>query len=88
MDVQERGNYFVSAGNRTTILCQLGQKVITVHILMNGNARGVKGVELLAVFGTSMSKGVLDSGVPETIKGRNILGQRLRPGVFKEKQIL
>jgi len=33
-------------------------------------------------------KGVLDNGVPETIKGRNILGQRLRPGVFKEKQIL
>jgi len=25
---------------------------------MNGNERGVKGVELLAVFGTSMSKGV------------------------------
>ena len=39
---------------------------------MNGNERGVKGVELLAVFGTSMSKGFLDSGVPETIKGRNI----------------
>jgi len=38
--------------------------------------------------GTSMSKGFLDNGVPETIKGRNILGQRLRPGVFKEKQIL
>jgi len=61
---------------------------ITVHVLMNGNERGVKGVELLAVFDTSMSKGFLDSGVPETIKGRNILGQRLRPGVFKEKQKL
>ena len=60
---------------------------ITVHVLMNGNKRGVKGVELLAVFGTSMSKGFLDSGVPEAIKGKNILGQRLRPGVFKEKQI-
>jgi hypothetical protein len=35
-----------------------------------------------------MSKGFLDSGFSETIKGRNILGQRLRPGVFKEKQIL
>ena len=63
-------------------------RVITVHVLMNGNERGVKGVELLAVFGTSMSKGFLDNGIPETIKGRNILGQRLRPGVFKEKQIL
>ena len=62
--------------------------IITVHVLMNGNERGVKGVELLAVFGTSMSKGFLDNGVPETIKGRNILGQRLRPGVSKEKQIL
>ena len=62
--------------------------LMTVHVLMNGNERGVKGVELLAVFGTSMSKGFLDNGVPETIKGRNILGQRLRPGVFKEKQIL
>ena len=55
---------------------------------MNGNELGVKGVELLAVIGTSMSKGFLDNGVPETIKGRNILGQRLRPGVFKEKQRL
>ena len=55
---------------------------------MDGNECGVKGVELLAVFGTSMSKGFLDNGVPETIKGRNKLGQRLRPGVFKEKQIL
>ena len=45
---------------------------------MNGNECGVKGVELLAVFGTSMSKGFLDNGVPETIKGRNILGQILR----------
>ena len=35
---------------------------------MNGNERGVKGVELLAVFGTSMSKGFLENGVPETIK--------------------
>ena len=61
---------------------------ITVHVLMDGNECGVKGVELLAVFGTSMSKGFLDNGVPETIKGRNKLGQRLRPGVFKEKQIL
>ena len=61
---------------------------ITVHVLMNGNDHGVKGVELLAVFGTSMSKGFSDNGVPETIKGRNIQGQRLRPGVFKEKQIL
>ena len=34
-----------------------------------------------------MSKGFLDNGVPEAIKGRNILGQRLRPRVFKEKQI-
>ena len=55
---------------------------------MNGNERGVKGVELLAVFGTSMSKEFLNNGVPETIKGRNIPGQRLRPGVFKENQIL
>jgi len=55
---------------------------------MNGDEHGVKGVELLAVFGTSMSKGFSDNGVPETIKGRNILGQRLRPGVFKEKLIL
>ena len=61
---------------------------ITVRVLMNGNELGAKGVELLAVFGTSMSKGFLDNGVPETIKGRNILGQMLRPGVFKEKQIL
>ena len=62
--------------------------LIAVHVLMNGNERGVKGVKLLAVAGTSMSKGFLDNGVPEAIKGRNILGQRLRPGVFKEKQIL
>ena len=55
---------------------------------MNGNECGVKGVELLAVFGTSISKGFSDNGFPETIKGRNILGQRLRPEVFKEKQIL
>ena len=55
---------------------------------MNGNERGLKGVELLAVFGSCMSKGFLDNGVPEAIKGRNIPGQRLRPGVFKEKQIL
>jgi hypothetical protein len=55
---------------------------------MNGNELGVKGVKLLAVVGTSISKGFLDSGVPETLKGRNILGKRLRPGVFKEKQIL
>jgi len=55
---------------------------------MNGNESGVKGMELLAVFRSSMSKGFFDYGVPETIKGRNILGQRLRPGVFKEKQIL
>ena len=55
---------------------------------MNGNEHGVKGVELLAVFGTSMSKWFLDNGVPETIKGRNILGQRLRPEVFKERLIL
>ena len=39
---------------------------------MNGNERGVKGVALLAVFGTSMSEGFLDNGVPETVKGRNI----------------
>ena len=55
---------------------------------MNGNEHGVKGVELLAVFGSSMSKGFLGNGVPETIKERNILVQRLRPGVFKERQIL
>ena len=55
---------------------------------MNGNEHGVKGVELLAVVVSSMSKGFLDNGVPETIKGRNILGQTLRSGVFKEKQIL
>ena len=55
---------------------------------MNGNERGVKGVKLLAVVGTSMSKRFLDNGVPEAKKGRNILGQRLRPGVFKEKQRL
>ena len=53
---------------------------------MNGNECGVKGVELLAVFGTSMSKGFLDNGVPETIKGRNILGQRLRPGVLRKSR--
>ena len=62
--------------------------VITVHVLMNGNEHGVKGVELLAVFGTSMSKGFLGNGILETIKGRNILGQRLRPGVLKEKKLL
>ena len=61
---------------------------ISVHVLMDGNECGVKGAELLAVFGTSTSKGFLDNGVPETIIGRNILGQRLRTGVFKEKQIL
>jgi hypothetical protein len=59
---------------------------ITIHVLMNGNERGVKGVELLAVFGTSMSKGFLDNGVPETINGRNILGQRLRPGVLRKSR--
>ena len=53
---------------------------------MNGNECGVKGVELLAVFGTSMPKGFLDRGVPETIKGWNILGQRLRPGVLKRSR--
>ena len=53
---------------------------------MNGNERGVKGVELLAVFGTSMSKGFLDSGVPENIKGRNIQGQRLSPGVLRKSR--
>ena len=62
--------------------------VIAVHCLINGNERGVKGAKLLAVVDTSMSKGFLDNGVPEAIKGRNILVQRLRPGVFKEKQIL
>ena len=61
---------------------------IAVHVPMNGNERGVKGVELSAVFVSSMSKGFLDNGVPETIKERNILVQRLRPGVFKERQIL
>ena len=60
---------------------------IAVHGLIDGNKRGVKGVKLLAVVGTSMSKGFLDNGVPEAIKGRNMLGQRLRPRVFKEKQI-
>jgi hypothetical protein len=55
---------------------------------MNGNERGVKRVKLLAMVGTSTSKGFLETGVQEAIKGRNILGQRLRPGVFKEKQIL
>jgi hypothetical protein len=53
---------------------------------MNGNERGAKGVELLAVFGNSMSKGFLDNGVPETIKERNILGQRLRPGVLRKSR--
>ena len=53
---------------------------------MNGNEHGVKGVELLAVFGTSMSKGFLDNGVPETIKGRNILGQKLRPEVLRKNR--
>ena len=48
----------------------------------------MKGVKFVEVVGTSMSKGFLDNGVPETIKERNILGQRLRPGVFKERQIL
>ena len=48
----------------------------------------MKGVKLLAVVGTSMSKGFLDNGVPEAIKGRNILRQRLRLEDFKEKQIL
>ena len=61
-------------------------KIIAVHVLMNGNERGVKGVELLAVFGTSMSKWFLDNGVPETVKGRNILGQRLRPGVLRKSR--
>jgi len=61
---------------------------IAVHGLINGNECGVKGEKLLAVVGTSMWKGFLDNGVPEAIKGRNILGQRLRSGVFKEKQIL
>ena len=55
---------------------------------MNGNKCGVKGVELLAVFSISMPKGFLDSGVPETTKGSYILGQRFRPEVLKEKQIL
>ena len=36
---------------------------ITVNVLMNGDEHGVKGVELLAVFGTSMSKGFSDNGV-------------------------
>ena len=53
---------------------------------MNGNERGVKRVELLAVFGTSMSEGFLDNGILETIKGRNILGQRLRPGVLRKSR--
>ena len=57
---------------------------ITVHVLMNGNEVGVKGLKLLALVSTSMSKEFLDNGVPEAIKGRNILGQRLRSGVFKE----
>ena len=71
-----------------TVTCRIVLTNITVLVLMNGNEHGVKGLKLLAVVGTSMSKGFLDNGVPETIKGRNILGQRLRPGVFKEKQIL
>ena len=50
------------------ILQQNKEESITVHVLMNGNECGVKEVELLAVFGTSMSKGFLDNGVPETIK--------------------
>jgi hypothetical protein len=78
----------MNAVRYNTVQRHYGVCGITVHVLMNGNERGVKGEELLAVFGTSMSKGFLDNGVPETIKGRNILGQRLRPGVFKEKQIL
>ena len=57
---------------------------IAVHGLINGNERGVKEVKLLAVVSTSVSKGFLDNGVPKAIKGRNILGQRLRSGVFKE----
>ena len=60
--------------------------LINVHVLMNGNELGLKGVELLAVFGTSMSKGFLDNEVPETIKGRNILGQKLRPGVLRKSR--
>ena len=55
---------------------------------MKGNECEVKGVELLAVFVISMSKGFLGNGVPETIKGWIILRQRFRPGVFQEKQIL
>ena len=55
---------------------------------MNGNESRVRGVKLLAMVGTPMSKGFLENEVPEAIKGRNILGQRLRPGVFKEKHIL
>ena len=74
--------------NPPAALCALPTDSIAVHGLINGNERGVKGVKLLTVVGTSMSKGFLDNGVPEVIKGRNILGQRLRPGVFKEKQIL
>ena len=66
----------------------MGHLVIALQGLINGNEHGVKGVKPLAVVGTPMSKGFLDSGVPEAIKGRNILGQRLRLGVFKEKQIL
>ena len=62
--------------------------VIAIHGLINGSEGGVKEVKLLAVVGTSMSEGFLDNGVSKAIKGRNILGQRLRPGVFKEKQIL
>jgi len=40
---------------------------IAVHGLINGNEVGVKGVKLLAVVGTSTSKGFLDNGVPEAI---------------------
>ena len=74
------GSVCITYVTRTTL--------ITVRVLMNGNELGVKGLKLLVVVGTSMSKGFLDSGVPEAKKGRNILGQRLRPGVFKEKRIL
>jgi hypothetical protein len=50
---------------------------------MNGNERGMKGVALLAVFGTSMSKGFLDNGVPETVKGRNIQGDTKKRELLK-----
>ena len=51
---------------------------------MNGNVPKTA----KAVFGTSMSEGFLDNGVPETIKGRDIhvLGQRLRPGVLRKSR--